>query len=68
MEEQLRSIVAYPKVSQDVQLYNKQQFISWRKSLGSYYTKVIGSLRWHVDWQRDVLANEKAVDEWLNGI
>ena len=68
MEEQLRSIVAYPKVSQAVQLYNKQQFISWRKGLGGYYSKVIANLRWHVDWQRDMLANEKAVVDWLNGI
>ncbi|KAK0142987.1 Arylsulfatase K [Merluccius polli] len=67
MEEQLRNIVAYPDVSQAVQLYNKQQFMSWQKSLGSNYTQVIANLRWHVDWQRDVSANEKAVQDWLSG-
>ena len=68
MEEQLRSIVPYPKVSQAVELYNRQRFISWRKSWGKTYRKVIANLRWHVDWQTDVLANEKAVDVWLNGL
>lgn len=67
MEAWLRSVVAYPTVSRAVQLYNKQQFGAWRKSLGSNYSQAIANLRWHVDWQRDVAANEKAVDDWLSG-
>ncbi|KAM4616029.1 arylsulfatase K isoform 2-T2 [Polymixia lowei] len=65
LDKQLRSIVDYPKVSKAVHLYNKQQFTAWRQSLGSNYSQVIANLRWHVDWQKDASANERAIDEWL---
>ncbi|XP_071379087.1 arylsulfatase K [Centroberyx affinis] len=67
LDKLLRSIVDYPNVSKTVHLYNKQQFSAWRQGLGSNYSQVIANLRWHVDWQKDVSANERAVDEWLNG-
>ncbi|XP_068594748.1 arylsulfatase K [Brachionichthys hirsutus] len=63
----LRRIVDYPKVSSDVHLYNKEAFIAWRNSLGRNYSQVIANLRWHVDWQKDTLANERAIDKWLYG-
>uniref|UniRef100_UPI003AAECEAF arylsulfatase K n=1 Tax=Centroberyx gerrardi TaxID=166262 RepID=UPI003AAECEAF len=67
LDKLLRSIVDYPNVSKTVHLYNKQQFSAWRQGLGSNYSQVIANLRWHVDWQKDVSASERAVDEWLNG-
>lgn len=67
LDKLLRSIVDYPKVSLAVHLYNKNQFAAWRDSLGRNYTEVIANLRWHMDWQKDILANEKAVDTWLHG-
>lgn len=67
LEKMLRSIVDYPKVSTAVHLYNKEAFGVWRQSLGNNYTQVIANLRWHVDWQKDVSANERAIDQWLNG-
>ena len=67
LDKLLRSIVDYPKVSTTVHLYNKKAFRAWRDSVGSNYSQVIADLRWHVDWQRDALANERAVDRWLYG-
>ncbi|CAN9513349.1 unnamed protein product [Ophioblennius macclurei] len=67
LDKLLLSIVDYPGVSAAVHVYNKEAFVAWRKSLGGSYSQVIANLRWHVDWQKDVLANERAVDEWLYG-
>lgn len=67
LDKLLRSIVDYPKVSTAVLLYNKKAFGDWRDSLGRNYSLVIANLRWHVDWQKDVLANERAIDKWLYG-
>ncbi|XP_017272620.1 arylsulfatase K [Kryptolebias marmoratus] len=66
LDELLRSIVDYPEVSKAVHLYNREAFAAWRGSLGRNYSQVIANLRWHVDWQKDVLANERAIDEWLS--
>lgn len=65
LDKLLRGIVDYPKVSTTVHLYNKKAFGAWRQSLGSNYSQVIANLRWHVDWQKDALANERAIDKWL---
>lgn len=67
LDKLLRSIVDYPNVSTAVHLYNKKAFGEWRRSLGRNYSQTIANLRWHVDWQKDELTNEKAVDEWLHG-
>ncbi|KAM7391820.1 hypothetical protein PAMP_022477 [Pampus punctatissimus] len=67
LDKLLRSIVDYPKVSTTVHIYNKKAFGAWRQSLGRNYSQVIANLRWHVDWQKDVLANERAIDRWLYG-
>ncbi|XP_026176730.1 arylsulfatase K [Mastacembelus armatus] len=67
LDRVLRSILDYPNVSATVHLYNKKAFGTWRDSLGRNYSQVIANLRWHVDWQTDVLANEKAIDQWLYG-
>uniref|UniRef100_A0A8C3APM0 Arylsulfatase K n=2 Tax=Cyclopterus lumpus TaxID=8103 RepID=A0A8C3APM0_CYCLU len=66
LDKILLSIVDYPKVSTTVQLYNKKSFAAWHHSLGRNYSQVIANLRWHVDWQKDVLANERAIDNWLS--
>ncbi|XP_038125752.1 arylsulfatase K [Cyprinodon tularosa] len=65
LDKLLRSIVDYPKVSAAVQIYNKREFTVWRESLGRNYTEVIANLRWHVDWQKDIPANQRAIDTWL---
>ncbi|XP_067463651.1 arylsulfatase K [Thunnus thynnus] len=67
LDKLLRSIVDYPKVSTTVHLYNKKVFGAWRQSQGKNYSQVIANLRWHVDWQKDALANERAIDKWLYG-
>ncbi|XP_055367216.1 arylsulfatase K isoform X2 [Betta splendens] len=67
LDKKLRSIVDYSEVSTAVHLYNKKTFGDWRDSLGRNYTMVIANLRWHVDWQRDAIANERAIDKWLYG-
>ncbi|KAJ8285474.1 hypothetical protein GJAV_G00027200 [Gymnothorax javanicus] len=61
----LRRVVDYPTISKEVQRYNKQQFRSWRLSLGDRYASVIANLRWHLDWQRRSQFYERAIDEWL---
>ncbi|XP_013867982.1 arylsulfatase K isoform X2 [Austrofundulus limnaeus] len=66
LDKLLRDIVDYPEVSKAVHLYNKEAFSAWRDSLGSNYSQVIANLRWHMDWQKDVFANERAIDEWLS--
>lgn len=65
LDKILRSIVNYPKVSSSVQEYNKQQFISWKQSLGHNYSSVIANLRWHQDWLKDQKKYENAIDKWL---
>ncbi|XP_070690032.1 arylsulfatase K [Pempheris klunzingeri] len=67
LDKLLRSIVDYPKVSSIVHLYNKKAFGAWSHSLGRNYSQVIANLRWHVDWQKDALANERAIEKWLYG-
>ncbi|KAM7017703.1 arylsulfatase K [Tautogolabrus adspersus] len=67
LDKLLHSIVDYPEVSATVHLYNKKAFGAWRNSLGGNYSQVIANLRWHVDWQKDMLANERAIDKWLFG-
>ncbi|NXD86711.1 ARSK Arylsulfatase, partial [Halcyon senegalensis] len=61
----LRSVVNYPKVSSSVQEYNKRQFISWKQSLGQNYSNVIANLRWHQDWLKEPKKYEQAIDKWL---
>ncbi|XP_035385970.1 arylsulfatase K isoform X2 [Electrophorus electricus] len=68
LDKLLRSVVDYPRVSQAVQRYNKQQFLVWKQSLGNNYTQVIGSLRWHMDWQKNAQYNEKVIEDWLTGL
>uniref|UniRef100_A0A3B4AH56 Arylsulfatase K n=2 Tax=Periophthalmus magnuspinnatus TaxID=409849 RepID=A0A3B4AH56_9GOBI len=67
LDKVLYSIVSYPLVSASVHEYNKKSFTSWRNSLGGNYSQVIANLRWHVDWQKDSVANEKAIDQWIYG-
>lgn len=62
----LRGIVDYPAVSAAVHLYNKKAFVAWSHTLGRNYSQVISDLRWHVDWQKDPSANERAIDKWLD--
>lgn len=66
LDKLLHSIVKYPEVSKTVHLYNKKEFVAWRQSLGRNYSQVIANLRWHVDWQKDALANERAIEKWLH--
>ncbi|XP_072289736.1 arylsulfatase K isoform X2 [Eucyclogobius newberryi] len=68
VDKVLCSIVSYPLVSARVHQYNKKAFTSWRNSLGGNYSQVIANLRWHVDWQKDPVANEKVIDRWLYGL
>lgn len=65
LDKLLRSIVDYPEVSATVHLYNKKSFVAWSRTLGRNYSQVISALRWHVDWQRNPSANERAIDKWL---
>ncbi|NXH22217.1 ARSK Arylsulfatase, partial [Bucco capensis] len=65
LDQILRSIVNYPKVSSTVQEYNKRQFVSWRESLGQNYSNVIANLRWHQDWLKEPKKYENAIDKWL---
>ncbi|KAG7490676.1 arylsulfatase K [Solea senegalensis] len=67
LDNLLRSIVDYPQVSATVHRYNKRAFTAWRDSLGRNYSQVIANLRWHVDWQKDALSHERAIDSWLYG-
>lgn len=66
LDQLLRSVVPYPEVSAAVHRYNRKSFAAWRRTLGGHYSQVLASLRWRVDWQRDPLANERAIDEWLH--
>lgn len=68
LDNTLRVILDYPKVSEAVHHYNKKAFTAWRESLGGNYSQVIANLRWHVDWQKDVFYNEEAINTWLQGI
>ncbi|KAI1900402.1 hypothetical protein AGOR_G00049580 [Albula goreensis] len=61
----LHTVVDYPTVSKEVQLYNRQQFSLWKQGLGDKYTSTISNLRWYLDWQKDPERNERAIDEWL---
>nr|XP_044990375.1 arylsulfatase K isoform X2 [Jaculus jaculus] len=65
LDQKLRSIVNYPKVSAAVHQYNKEQFIKWKQSLGQNYSNVIANLRWHEEWLREPRKYEKAIREWL---
>ncbi|KAM9391380.1 arylsulfatase K isoform 2-T3 [Pholidichthys leucotaenia] len=67
LDKLLRSVVDYPEVSAAVHYYNKKAFSEWQRSLGRNYSQVIANLRWHIDWQNDVLANERAIEKWLHG-
>uniref|UniRef100_A0A8C5U8I1 Arylsulfatase K n=1 Tax=Malurus cyaneus samueli TaxID=2593467 RepID=A0A8C5U8I1_9PASS len=65
LDKILLSLVNYPKVSFSVQEYNKQQFISWKQSLGHNYSRIIANLRWHQDWLKDQKKYENAIEKWL---
>lgn len=67
LDKLLRGIVNYPEVSKHVRLYNRKAFGAWRHSVGTNYSQVIADLRWHVDWQKDAFAYERAIDKWLDG-
>ncbi|KAL3063473.1 hypothetical protein OYC64_003107 [Pagothenia borchgrevinki] len=67
LDKLLRGIVNYPEVSKNVHLYNRKAFGAWRHSVGTNYSQVIANLRWHVDWQKDAFAYERAIDKWLDG-
>lgn len=65
LDQKLRSILNYPKVSASVHQYNKEQFINWKQSVGQNYSNVIANLRWHQDWQKEPMKYESAIDQWL---
>ncbi|XP_003479493.2 arylsulfatase K [Cavia porcellus] len=65
LDQKLRSIVNYPKVSASVHQYNKEQFIMWKQSVGQNYSNVIANLRWHQDWLKEPRKYESAIDRWL---
>ncbi|XP_013846941.1 arylsulfatase K isoform X2 [Sus scrofa] len=65
LDQKLRSIINYPKVSASVHQYNKEQFIKWKQSIGQNYSNVIANLRWHQDWLKEPRKYESAIDQWL---
>lgn len=65
LDQKLRSIINYPKVSASVHQYNKEQFIKWKQSIGQNYSTVIANLRWHQDWLKKPKKYENAIDQWL---
>ncbi|XP_038621844.1 arylsulfatase K [Tachyglossus aculeatus] len=65
LDQKLRSIVNYPRVSASVHRYNKEQFIIWKQSVGHNYSDIIANLRWHQDWQKEPTKYESAIDRWL---
>eukprot|EP00070_Physeter_catodon_P041998 XP_028348892.1 arylsulfatase K isoform X3 [Physeter catodon] len=65
LDQKLRSIINYPKVSASVHQYNKEQFIKWKQSIGQNYSNVIANLRWHQDWLKEPRKYENAIDQWL---
>ncbi|XP_052015713.1 arylsulfatase K isoform X1 [Apodemus sylvaticus] len=65
LDQKLRSIINYPKVSASVHRYNKEQFIMWKQSVGQNFSNVIAHLRWHQDWQKDPRKYENAIQHWL---
>ncbi|XP_006885454.1 PREDICTED: LOW QUALITY PROTEIN: arylsulfatase K [Elephantulus edwardii] len=65
LDQKLRSIINYPKVSASVHKYNKEQFINWKKSTGQNYSDVIANLRWHQDWLKKPRKYKRAISQWL---
>ncbi|XP_055459977.1 arylsulfatase K [Psammomys obesus] len=65
LDQKLRSVVNYPKVTASVHQYNREQFILWKQSVGQNYSNVIAHLRWHQDWQKEPRKYEKAIEQWL---
>lgn len=65
LDQKLRSIINYPKVSASVHQYNKEQFIMWKQSTGQNYSTVIAHLRWHQDWQKEPGKYEDRIHQWL---
>ncbi|XP_054995056.1 arylsulfatase K isoform X1 [Sorex araneus] len=65
LDQKLRSILDYPKVSASVHKYNKEQFANWKQSVGQNYSNVISNLRWHQDWQKQPRKYENAINQWL---
>ncbi|XP_072814493.1 arylsulfatase K isoform X3 [Vicugna pacos] len=65
LDQKLRSIINYPKVSASVHQYNKEEFIKWKQSIGENYSNVIANLRWHQDWLKEPRKYESAIDLWL---
>ncbi|XP_004703536.1 arylsulfatase K [Echinops telfairi] len=65
LDQKLRSIINYPKVSASVRQYNKEQFVSWKQRLGQNYSKAIANLRWHQDWLKEPRKYESAINQWL---
>ncbi|XP_005356609.1 arylsulfatase K [Microtus ochrogaster] len=65
LDQKLRSIINYPKVSASVHQYNKEQFLMWKQSTGQNYSAVIAHLRWHQDWQKEPGKYEDVINQWL---
>uniref|UniRef100_A0A8C6WD91 Arylsulfatase K n=1 Tax=Nannospalax galili TaxID=1026970 RepID=A0A8C6WD91_NANGA len=65
LDQKLRSIINYPKVSASVHQYNKEQFIMWKQSVGQNYSNVIANLRWHQEWLKKPRKYENAIQRWL---
>ncbi|KAK9408397.1 arylsulfatase K [Crotalus adamanteus] len=66
LNKKLYHIINYPKVSTAVEQYNKQQFISWKQSLGQNYSDTIANLRWHRSWKKNPKKCQHAIDTWIN--
>ncbi|XP_077988538.1 arylsulfatase K-like [Glandiceps talaboti] len=66
MDIKLRTVIDYPQVSQQVKKYNKDSFMSWKKTLGDKYSETIANLRWFMDFQKDAKRNEQKIQEWLD--
>eukprot|EP01084_Bolivina_argentea_P051968 95511_1 len=68
MDETLRTIIDYPAVAENVEMYNKNSFVLWRASFANQtqYNETISTLNWKKSWEYDSNGCFIAIDEWLN--
>ena len=67
MDSTLLTIVDYPVISENVEMYNKDSFVRWRDSFESEakYEKAIWQLRWSRSWTFDSDGCLNAIEQWL---
>ncbi len=66
LDSQLRMLIDYPAVTEQVDDYNRLALGQWKIEQGANFSVVLSNLIWFWDWARDPEGNVDLINMWLS--